>query len=111
MAKPHDHRRSRASEATPVQVFLGVTDRSRLDRLTEQLETSKSEVLRRSLVALEQHLLDPAAHPALRIIGLVDEDEGVERDVGDLAVHHDRYLAATHSRPRPTRNERRRGKS
>lgn len=111
MAKSHERRRSRVSEAAPVQVFLAANDRSRLDRLTEQLETSKSEVLRRSLVALEQQLLDPAAHPALRIIGLVEEDEGQERDVGDVAVHHDRYLAATHGRPRPTRNARRRGKS
>jgi len=41
MAKSHDRRRSRASEAAPVQVFLGVNDRSRLDRLTEQLETTE----------------------------------------------------------------------
>lgn len=111
MKKHHESRRARVSEASPVQVFLAREDRARLDRLTAQLETSKSEVLRQSLAALERQLFDPSTHPALRIIGLVDEDTGLERGGRDVAAAHDRYLAATHDRPRPARSRRRRGES
>ncbi|HEX3866608.1 MAG TPA: hypothetical protein VHV78_07625 [Gemmatimonadaceae bacterium] len=109
MTTDHDRHPKRVSEAAPVQVFFGRTDRARLDRLTAQLDTSKSDVLRRSLAALEQQLLDPAAHPALRLVGLVDADDGSD-DGRDLAVHHDAALAAAHDRPPPARR-RRRGKS
>lgn len=39
--------------AEPVQVYLDEADRARLDRLTERLDTTKSEILRRGLEALE----------------------------------------------------------
>lgn len=94
MTDSHDkaRRAGRVSEAAPVQVFLGHEDRERLNRLTAQLDTSKSEVLRRSLAALERDLLDPASHPALRVLGLVTDDAGVSGD-DDVAVAHDQYLA------------------
>lgn len=39
--------------AEPVQVYLDPADRERLDRLTERLGATKSDVLRRALAALE----------------------------------------------------------
>ncbi len=39
--------------AEPVQVYLQPPDRERLDRLTDRLGTTKSDVLRRGLEALE----------------------------------------------------------
>lgn len=104
------HRPARLSETAPVQVYLDHEDRARLDRLTDQLSASKSAVLRRSLAALEQQLLDPVSHPALRIIGLVDDDDGTDGG-NDAAVQHDRYLAEAHECLRPPRGRRRRGKS
>jgi hypothetical protein len=79
----------RVSEAAPVQVYLGREGQERLERLTEQFETTKSEILRRGLLALERELLDPAAHPALRLIGLVSSESD---DVDDAARDHDRLL-------------------
>src|SRR5882672_10020469 len=107
--KPPRRRAARVSEAAPVQVFLGRDDRDRLDRLTEQLDSSKSDVLRRSLVALERQLLDPQSHPALRIVGLVDTDAGAVGD-SDIAVNHDRYLSEAYDQPSASAGRRRRGK-
>lgn len=42
-----------ARVAEPVQVYLDPADRERLERLTTRLDTTKSEVLRRGLAALE----------------------------------------------------------
>jgi hypothetical protein len=97
MTEYHDRKaRSRkVAEAAPVQVFLVRADRDRLERLTNQLGTSKSDVLRQSLVALERQLLDPRTHPALRLIGLVDDDDGSVAE-SEIARNHDRYLAAQH---------------
>ncbi len=39
--------------AEPVQVYLQPPDRERLERLTARLDTTKSDVLRRGLEALE----------------------------------------------------------
>lgn len=39
--------------AEPVQVYLDPADRERLERLTERLGATKSDVLRRGLAALE----------------------------------------------------------
>ncbi|MFB3112487.1 MAG: hypothetical protein ACE10G_10675, partial [Gemmatimonadales bacterium] len=64
----------------------------RLDRLTEELETTKSDVLRRGLEALERQLLDPEHHPALRIVGIAGNE--VAGEVGyDVAREHDRFVA------------------
>jgi len=83
----------------PVQVYLKPSDQDRLRRLTEELETNKSDVLRRGLAALERQLTDPRDHPALRVIGLGAscardpaaplEGEGEH----DAAREHDRFLA------------------
>lgn len=81
----------RVSEAAPVQVYLGREGQDQLERLTAQLDTTKSEILRRGLMALERELLDPRAHPALRLIGIAsDESASVADD--DAARDHDRLL-------------------
>lgn len=51
----HDHDRQKKSPrlAEPVQVYLQPSDRERLDRLTDRLGTTKSDVLRRGLETLE----------------------------------------------------------
>jgi hypothetical protein len=49
-----DHERSAERRvAEPVQVYLDAADRARLERLTERLDATKSDVLRRGLEALE----------------------------------------------------------
>jgi len=82
----------RVREPLPVQVYLGPDDRARLERLAEQLETSKSEVLRRGLDALERAVTDPAGHPALLVIGLAAGERRPARG-RDAAREHDRVLA------------------
>jgi Arc/MetJ-type ribon-helix-helix transcriptional regulator len=76
----------------PVQVYLARPDRQRLDRLTAQLGTTKSSVLREALQALEQQLTATDRHPALRVIGIAGGDPGAP-DPYDIAREHDRYLA------------------
>ena len=80
--------------AEPVQVYLRPAERDRLERLTTKLDTTKSDVLRRGLEALEGQLSDPERHPVLEIIGMVSTagTPGV-----DIARAHDEYLAATES--------------
>ena len=78
--------------AEPVQVYLEPDDRARLERLARQLDATKSDVLRRGLEAFERQLLDPAAHPALRVIGLAD-GERPEVPAADAARAHDGVLA------------------
>lgn len=78
--------------AEPVQVYLDPPDRARLERLAQQLDTTKSDVLRRGLEAFERELLDPATHPALRLIGLADAERPDAPPI-DVAVEHDRALA------------------
>lgn len=79
--------------AEPVQVYLDAGDRGRLERLTGQLDTTKSDVLRRALEALEQQLMDPSAHPALRIIGMASGYPPVGSPGYDVAREHDRFIA------------------
>ncbi|HSR15929.1 MAG TPA: CopG family transcriptional regulator [Gemmatimonadales bacterium] len=78
-------------EAVPVQVYLDAEEQARLQRLAEQLGTSKSETVRRGLEALERAVTDPEAHPVVRIIGLVEQERPASR--GDAARDHDRLLA------------------
>lgn len=85
-------RLQRVGEATPVQVYLRADERARLERLAAQLDTSRAEVLRRGLQALERAVLDPNEHPVLRLSGIGREERGPKVDY-DVAVHHDRYLA------------------
>lgn len=79
--------------AEPVQVYLGPSEKDRLERLTAELDTTKSDVLRRGLKALELQISDPEHHPVLKIIGMVslpDDDPRI-----DIAREHDEYLAST----------------
>lgn len=88
---PDDISSKPARVAEPVQVYLSPPDQDRLARLTRRLETSKSEVLRKGLAALERELTDPAEHPALGVIGIgTSESPG---DGVDPARQHDRVLA------------------
>lgn len=92
MKKNHDRSSGVKRVAEPVQVYLDVEERERLERLTGLLDTSKSDVLRRGLRALEHQVTDPGQHPALGIIGLAaGELAGVEP--ADAARDHDRVLA------------------
>lgn len=81
----------KVSEPAPVQVYLAPRERDRLEWLADRLETSKSEVLRRGLTALEEQLTDPSTHPILRLLGSAEEG----RDRQDAARDHDRLLAAS----------------
>ncbi len=84
--------RRRVSENAPVQVYLGRADQARIDRLAQELELTKSDVVRRGLLALERELLDPASHPALKLIGIASGDPKTEARL-DAAREHDRVLA------------------
>jgi hypothetical protein len=84
--------KKRVSEAAPVQVYLGREGQEQLDRLTAQLDTTKSEILRRGLMALERELLDPRTHPALRLIGMAST-EAADAGGDDAARDHDRLLS------------------
>jgi len=90
MTNSHDTSRKRVSE--PVQVYLDRAQHRRLERLAGELGLSKSDVVRRSLEALETQISDPTEHPALRIIGIASGEK--PRSAGyDVAREHDRLLA------------------
>jgi len=91
--------RKRVSEAAPVQVYLDGPSRQRLDHLTENLGITKSEVLRRGLLALERETTDPNSHPALRLVGSVTETPS--QVTYDVAREHDRFLAELHEAAPP----------
>jgi hypothetical protein len=61
MKSRHDGRPRAGRVAEPVQVYLDQADRERLRRLSEALEATKSDVLRRGLKALESQLRRPPA--------------------------------------------------
>ena len=78
-----------------IQVYLRPGERDQLDRLTELLTTSKSDVLRRGMDALERQLSDPARHPALSVIGLIPSGRGSSaRTSYDFARDDDDCLTA-----------------
>jgi hypothetical protein len=89
MKKHHDPRKHRVAE--PVQVYLSGEALARLERLAGHLETTKSDVLRRGLEALEERTFDPAAHPVLGLIGFAEAQPGAKP--ADVARDHDRILA------------------
>jgi len=99
--------------AEPVQVYLEASDRERLERLVRQFDTTKSDILRRGLAAVERELLDPAAHPVLRIIGIADR-ERPGLPPFDVASEHDEEFArgeiASWSAPLSPSPRRRRGR-
>ncbi len=82
----------RVSEAAPVQVYLDRQSRDRLDRLTERLEMTRSDVLRRGLIALERESSDPSLHPVLKLAASA-ADTGAALQY-DVAREHDRFLAS-----------------
>jgi predicted transcriptional regulator len=101
----------RVSEAAPVQVYLDRSSRDRLDRLAERLELTRSDVLRRGLVALEREASDPSLHPVLKLAA-----SGVTAGAApayDVAREHDRFLASvvegSAQTPSPRRSPRSRG--
>jgi len=81
----------RVSETAPVQVYLDRQSRERLDHLAVSLDATKSEVLRRGLLALERETTDPASHPVLRLVGAAAAESGTLKY--DVAREHDRFLA------------------
>ncbi len=92
MSERHEKPASRRRIAEPVQVYLVADDRRRLERLAGLLGATKSDVLRRGLEALERQVADPAAHPALRLIGLAERETAPPAGF-DAAREHDRALA------------------
>jgi hypothetical protein len=92
MTKRHEPRRRAARIAEPVQVYLDRPHHALLEQLSSQLDSTKSDVLRRGLAALERELSDPASHPALGVIGIA-AIETVPRADYDVAREHDRYFA------------------
>ena len=101
--------RRRAREAAPLQVYLVADERDRLERLADQLDATKSDVIRRGLLALERELQSPTSHPALRLIGIADAEKPGLAPV-DTARDHDLALAedeeAAWTPPTPTRARR-----
>ena len=85
-------KRRRVREAAPLQVYLVADERERLERLADQLDATKSDVIRRGLLALERELQSPASHPALRLIGIADAEKPGLAPV-DAARAHDREIA------------------
>jgi hypothetical protein len=85
MTYDHEKRRKRPVRvAEPVQVYLDRADRERLERLAARLDTTKSDVLRQGLAALEamtrrsrQSDADRAPLPTFRGKGL---QPGVDLD-------------------------------
>ena len=97
----HELKKNRAKRVRqPVQVYLDAPEQERLERLTEEMDTTKSDILRRGLKALARELFDPEHHPALQIIGIADVDQGRDCDF-DVAREHDRYLADLEERRLP----------
>jgi len=92
MTKYHDKPAAKKRVSEPVQVYLSESEMSRLNWLTKELGTNKSDVIRRALDTLELQLTDPRMHPALSIIGLAGQ-EFVEPDGVDAAREHDSVLA------------------
>lgn len=104
-------KRVREIAQLPTQVYLDDEEQRRLERLVALLETTKSDILRRGMRALEQQLLSPASHPALQVIGLAEKG-GTARLSYDPAVEHDRLLAESEeaSWPQPALKQRKRGR-
>jgi hypothetical protein len=95
--------------AEPVQVYLERPDAIRLGQLADQLDATKSDVLRRGLLALERELQDPAHHPALGVIGIAGA--GSRPPVTyDVAREHDRFLADTEPGVNPAPKRKARGR-
>ena len=101
--------RRRVREAAPLQVYLVADERDRLERLADQLDATKSDVIRRGLLALERELQSPTSHPALRLIGIADAEKPGLAPI-DAARAHDHEIAegeeASWTPPKPARTHR-----
>ena len=101
--------RRRVREAAPLQVYLVADERDRLDRLADQLDATKSDVIRRGLLALERELQSPTSHPALRLIGIADAEQPGLAPI-DAARDHDLVISkgeeASWAPPAPSRTRR-----
>jgi len=93
MKQDHERTSSRPRVAEPVQVYRRADEQERLSRFTEALDTTKSDVLRRGLEALEQQITDPEQNPALRVIGILGSRSTDRMGGVDEAPEHDRVLA------------------
>ena len=109
MARYHDKPRKAARVSEPVQVYLAQDDRATLQRLAEQLGLSMSDVIRRALSVLEQNVMDPKNHPALRLIGAIDAPDLAPLPY-DPAAEHDRFLADVADPPVAPAARKRRGR-
>jgi hypothetical protein len=65
--KPDHDNKKQLRMAEPVQVYLQAADRDRLDRLTDRLGATKSDVLRRGLESLEAQTATASSSSAKRI--------------------------------------------
>ena len=83
----------RVSDPTPVQAYLAPEEYEALERLVDQLGTSKSDVIRRGIRAVEREFTDPHRHPALRLIGIAERKKSCGGK-SDPARDHDRHLVA-----------------
>jgi hypothetical protein len=84
----------RVSEPAPIQVYLERSQRERLERLAERLRTTKSDVVRRGIDALDRQVTDPKLHPALAIIGIAAPGSDDDTELGySVARDHDRFLS------------------
>ncbi len=92
MKKVHDSPAKSRRVAEPVQVYLDRADHSLLEQLTGLTGTTKSDVVRRGLGALERELTNPDRHPALSVIGIAGAESAPPVDY-DVAREHDRYFA------------------
>ena len=92
MTKYHDRSEKPSRVREPVQVYLATEQQVRLEWLTSTLGTTKSDVLRRGLEALERQLADPSAHPAMGVFAL-GSAALTSPPPYDVAREHDRFLA------------------
>ena len=99
MTKAHERRKpSRVAE--PVQVYLDRPDLERLHRLATALDATKSDVLRRGLVALESQVRRPASRPPVSVALPVFKGKGLQPgvDLDDTASLLDLMQAGDASR-------------
>lgn len=92
-----------------MQVYLNAHDGSVLERLAAQLALTKSDVIRKALSTLEASMMDTSKHPALAVIGLVADDDGLTEGI-DPALAHDRVLADAGEAPVTRKTAKRRAR-
>ena len=76
-----------------MQVYLDAPERMRLDRLTQRLGATKSDVVRSALEALERSLPTGPELPYEQIIAIGAEVPASTDPGYDVVREHDRFLA------------------